>query len=101
MNATNTAEKVELETLGFLFAQMPWLTCHTESPTIKGGARKAGVTFDDPNNSVDTYNGIIYYRRTRLHRREGVHSIELRDFKLLTRFVGEAVKELYRRGIMR
>lgn len=98
---TNGAEKKELYTLGFLFAQMDWLTLISDDTNVREGANRAGITLDTQQENADAYDGIIYYKRRPIHKREGVTSVELSDFNHLTRFVSEAVKELYRRGIMR
>ena len=98
----NAADKKELETLRFLFNQMPWLECETECPYVRAGSVQADQRrFDMQMSKPNDYDGIIYYKRQPLHTREGITSVELKTFDNLTSFVSEAVKELYRREIIR
>ena len=98
---TSSAEKSELYNLGFIFSQMTWLDLSCDDPDVRQGAQRGGVELSTQDDKPNAYDGIIYYKRPLLHTREGVKSVELKTFDNLTTFVSEAVKELYRRDILR
>ena len=54
----------------------------------------------DMDSIIYNENGIIYYKRPKVHTNNQIVSLDLYNFKRLLSFTDEATKELYKRGIL-
>lgn len=84
-----------------MMGQMHWLTVHSDNPSIRKGlelGQAAGSPL--PDAPPDKYDGIVYYKRHRLHKNERITIVTLDSYTHLTRFIDEAVKYLWEHGII-
>ena len=93
-------EQEELVTLGWIFSHLPWLNMETSCiPFIKGMLTGNGIT-QPPQIPLNHYDSIIYYLVSPAHTNPSIISLDIRNLHLLVVFVDEAMKELYKLGII-
>lgn len=96
------AEKKELSNLGEFLAKMPWLKLFAQESSFREGVNRGGGQVHQVDDlSPGAYNAIIVYRvLPKLKSRHNVAVANIQDINRLRKFTDEAVKDLYRRGII-
>lgn len=95
----NTAEKLELKTIGLALAYIDALV-FTNDLNIEQGCVEVGGSVNAPFDDNDIYDAIITYKTPPVRERKG-QDTHISSFPNLKTFTTEAVKAIYRRGLMR
>jgi hypothetical protein len=101
-NDLNTAEKQALFHLGNFLAKMTWIKLYSENKAFREGVRASGGQVSPVGNlSPGTFNAIILYRiLPNLMATDKIPIANIKTIQHLRLFIDEAVKDLYRRGIL-